>query len=66
LTDKRTDQPYYAARIRVDDPQLVRTSGVDMVSGMPVQAFIKTGESTVALYALRPLLDSFNRAFRED
>jgi HlyD family secretion protein len=66
LADKRTDQPYYAARIRIDDPQLVRASGVDMISGMPVQIFIKTGRSTVALYALRPLLDSFNRAFRED
>jgi membrane fusion protein, type I secretion system len=27
---------------------------------------IKTGRGTVALYALRPLLDSFNSAFRED
>jgi HlyD family secretion protein len=27
---------------------------------------IKTGQSTVALYALRPLIDSFHRAFKED
>jgi HlyD family secretion protein len=33
---------------------------------MPAQVFIKTGSGTVALYALRPLLDSFNNAFRED
>jgi HlyD family secretion protein len=33
---------------------------------MPAQVFIKTGRGTVALYALRPLLDSFNGAFRED
>jgi HlyD family secretion protein len=66
LTDKRTDQPYYGARIRIDDPQSVRANGIDMVAGMPVHAFIKTGRSTVALYALRPILDSFNRAFRED
>jgi HlyD family secretion protein len=33
---------------------------------MPAQVFIKTGRSTVALYALRPLLDSFTNAFRED
>jgi len=33
---------------------------------MPTQVFIKTGRSTVAVYALRPLLDSFNGAFRED
>jgi HlyD family secretion protein len=28
--------------------------------------FIKTGRGTVALYALRPLVDTFNSAFRED
>jgi membrane fusion protein, type I secretion system len=33
---------------------------------MPAQVFIKTGHGTVALYALRPLLDSFHGAFRED
>jgi HlyD family secretion protein len=33
---------------------------------MPTQVFIKTGHGTVALYALRPLLDSFNNAFHED
>jgi HlyD family secretion protein len=27
---------------------------------------IKTGHTTVAIYALRPLLDSFHNAFRED
>jgi HlyD family secretion protein len=66
LTDKRTDLPYYAAKIRIDNPQLAMAEGIEMVPGMPIQAFIKTGRSTVALYALKPLLDSFNRAFRED
>jgi len=33
---------------------------------MPTRVLIKTGRSTVALYALKPLLDSFNGAFRED
>ena len=40
--------------------------GVEMVPGMPVRAMIETGTSSVALYALRPLLDSFNTAFREN
>lgn len=39
---------------------------VRMVPGMPVQTMIMTGTSSVAFYALRPLLDSFNRAFREN
>ena len=34
--------------------------------GMPVEVMINTGEFTVAHYMLRPVLDSFNRAFRED
>jgi len=66
LLDRRTDHWYYAAKIRVDDERLAKIEGVAMVPGMPVQALIKTGESTVAMYALRPLLDSFDRAFRED
>jgi len=63
LLDKRTDQPYYATRIRVEDHQV---DGIKIVPGMPAQVFIKTGRGTVALYALKPLLDSFNSAFRED
>jgi HlyD family secretion protein len=65
LVDKRTDQPYYAAKIRVQDPRIAE-GGVQIIPGMPTQVFIKTGHGTVALYALRPLLDSFNNAFRED
>jgi HlyD family secretion protein len=66
LVDKRTDQPYYATKIRVQDPASVGIHGVQIIPGMPAQVFIKTGRGTVALYALSPLLDSFNSAFRED
>jgi HlyD family secretion protein len=65
LIDKRTDQPYYAAKVRVQDPRIAE-QGIQIIPGMPTQVFIKTGHGTVALYALRPLLDSFNNAFRED
>lgn len=66
LIDKRTNQPYYAAKLRVDEQEL-ETLGTDvkMVPGMPSEAMIKTGETTVALYALSPIIDSFHRAFRE-
>jgi membrane fusion protein, type I secretion system len=66
LADKRTDQPYYATKIRVQDPAGAGIDGVQIIPGMPAQVFIKTGRGTVALYALRPLLDSFHGAFRED
>jgi HlyD family secretion protein len=66
LVDKRTDQPYYATKIHVQDPQAAGHDAIKIIPGMPAQVFIKTGRSTVALYALKPLLDSFHRAFRED
>jgi HlyD family secretion protein len=65
LLDKRTDQPYYATKIRVEDAQIA-ANDIQIIPGMPVQVFVTTGRGTVALYALRPLLDSFNSAFRED
>jgi HlyD family secretion protein len=66
LLDKRTDQPYYATKIRVQDPRIAEIDGIRIIPGMPAQVFIKTGRGTVALYALKPLLDSFNNAFYED
>jgi HlyD family secretion protein len=66
LLDKRTDQPYYATKIRVQDPRAAGHDAIKIIPGMPAQVFIKTGRGTVALYALKPLLDSFNNAFRED
>jgi HlyD family secretion protein len=65
LIDKRTDQPYYAAKIRVQDSRIIEND-IRIIPGMPAQVFIKTGRGTVALYALRPLVDTFNSAFRED
>ena len=43
--------------------RITETDRVQIIPGMPTQVFIKTGHGTVALYALRPLLDSFNDAF---
>jgi HlyD family secretion protein len=50
----------------VTDERLAKMRDVELISGMPAQTLIETGKSTVAFYAIRPLLDSFNRAFRED
>ncbi len=66
LLDKRTDQPYYSARIAVDESGADASAVSAMAPGMPARVFVHTGRSTVALYALQPLLDSFHTAFRED
>lgn len=66
LIDKHTNEPYYAAKIKVDQDELKRAVGIELIPGMPAEVMIKTGETTVAMYALQPILDSFHRAFREE
>jgi len=65
LVDGRTEQSYYSTKIRVEDPRIAEQH-IRIIPGMPAQVFITTGHTTVALYALRPLIDSFHTAFHED
>lgn len=64
-TDKRTGQPYYTIRIALPAQQIARLHGVKLLPGMPVEAFVQTGERTVISYLMKPLHDQFMRAFRE-
>ena len=66
LVDKHTNHAYFAVKLAVDENQFKSMPDVEMVPGMPAEAMIRTGKSTVALYALSPILDSFHRAFREN
>ena len=66
LIDKATEQHYYLARIQIDEESLRQIPNVEIMPGMPVEVLIRTGEFTVARYALGPVLDSFRRAFREN
>ena len=64
-TDQRTNQSYYTIRIAMPPEQVTRLGDVKLVPGMPVEAFVKTGERTVISYLMKPLSDQINRAFRE-
>ena len=66
FVDKETQRAYYTARVRIDEASLHDLPEVEIMPGMPAEVLIKTGQFTVAQYMLRPFLDSFNRAFRED
>ena len=41
------------------------TGDVKLTPGMPVEAFIETGERTMLSYLVKPLRDQLMRAFRE-
>lgn len=63
--DERTRATYYRAHILIDQDQLARMQGVQLVPGMPVEAMIQIGERSFLRYITQPVLDSFSRAFRE-
>jgi HlyD family secretion protein len=64
-TDQRTGQSYYTVRIAMAADQLERLGDVKLLPGMPVEAFVQTGERTMFSYLMKPLHDQFVRAFRE-
>jgi membrane fusion protein, type I secretion system len=64
-TDQRTDQSYYTIRIALPADAGKQLGNVKLLPGMPVEAFVQTGERTVISYLMKPLQDQFDRAFRE-
>jgi HlyD family secretion protein len=64
-TDQRTGQSYYLVRIAMTAQELKRLGDVKLTPGMPVEAFIETGERTMMSYLVKPLHDQLMRAFRE-
>jgi HlyD family secretion protein len=64
-TDQRTGQSYYLVRIAMTADQIGRLGDVKMTPGMPVEAFIQTGDRTMISYLVKPLRDQLMRSFRE-
>ena len=60
------NRDYYVVRVRLDvEDTRRRADGFRPTPGMPADVYIKTGERTFFEYIMRPVLDSFSRAFRE-
>lgn len=62
--DDKATEPYYSVRIRVSDSGLASLQGLQLLAGMPVEAFIQTTPRTVASFLVKPLSDQIMRAFR--
>jgi HlyD family secretion protein len=64
-TDQRTGQSYYLVRIAMTADEIKRLGDVKLTPGMPVEAFIQTGERTLVSYLVKPLHDQLLRSMRE-
>lgn len=65
FTDENTGESYYTAEILPNPEDIVKLKGLEIIPGMPVQAFLRTSERTPLQYLIKPLADYFNKAFRE-
>jgi HlyD family secretion protein len=63
--DQRTGQSYYTIRVSMPPEEVARLGDVKLIPGMPVEAFVQTGDRTVMSYLMKPLSDQVMRAFRE-
>jgi HlyD family secretion protein len=60
--ETQTNSVFYVVRIR---PEESRRERLKLLPGMPVEAFIATGERTALSYLVKPVTDQFVRAFRD-
>ena len=63
--DQRTGQSFYLVRIAITADEVGRLGAVKLTPGMPVEAFIQTGDRTLVSYLVKPLRDQLMRSFRE-
>ena len=64
-TDQRTGQSYYTIRVSMPPEEIARLGDIKLIPGMPVEAFVQTGDRTMLSYLMKPLHDQLMRAFRE-
>jgi HlyD family secretion protein len=65
-TDQRTGQSYYLVRIAIRADAVDNLGGLRLTPGMPVEAFIQTGERTLLSYFVAPLRDQLLHEYRKN
>jgi len=65
MTDQRTGQPYFIARIAFAPEELAKHAHLRLQSGMHAEVLIRRGERSFASYLARPLADRFAKSIRE-
>jgi HlyD family secretion protein len=63
-TDQHSGVSYYTVRISIPEAEVARLGGLKLLPGMPLEAFIQTGDRTVLSYLMKPMTDQIARSFR--
>lgn len=65
LTDARSGASYYTLRVTVNPAEVKKLGKLQLQPGMQTSVMVKTGERSLMVYLLRPLLRRFNSALAE-
>ena len=65
FVDEATGVSYYQVELMPANGEIAKLGGQTLLPGMPVEAFIRTGDRSPLNYLAKPLTDYFVRAFRE-
>lgn len=64
--DERTGITYFTVRIALPEQEIARLNGLELLPGMPVEAFIQTEARTALNYFTKPISDQLRHALREE
>ncbi|SSC66263.1 HlyD family type I secretion periplasmic adaptor subunit [Ciceribacter selenitireducens] len=64
--DERTGAAFYRADIGVDKTDVAQHAGLELVPGMPAEAYVLTGDRNVLSWLMKPITDHAARAMREE
>jgi len=66
FVDQARGLSYYRAEITLPEAEQAKLPNtIRLLPGMPVEAFIRTGDRTPLAYLTKPLTDYFSKAFRD-
>lgn len=65
LSNPRTGESYYTLRVTVPPEQTQHLRGLQLQPGMQATVMVRTGESTLLVYLLRPFMRRMTTAMRE-
>ena len=65
VSERETGISYYRIRVRLNEEWMPEVEQLNLISGMPVEIFVETGNRSMLSYITKPLRDQFARAFRD-
>ncbi len=66
FTDQVSGFNYYQVELVPKQGEMEKLENLELLPGMPVEAFLKTDERSAFTYLVKPVTDYFNKAFREE